>query len=178
MLMAINCFAGAMLTGCTSGGQVGGGLMTPDDVLRTGHTVYSAAQQVLGADGWSLDEQWYSCGLHDGRAEVQLRLDSRLDAALDDAPEERATRVREAWSRLGIHATLTVNSELQPTRYIVSDPPFLAGANEDGAITEIWVDEGLAYFSYVSPCVQGDIFKLQPELNSSREATISPPSSP
>lgn len=175
--MALSCSACATLSGCASAGQVGGGLTTPDDVSQAGHTVYSAAQHVLGTDGWSLAEQWFSCGVNDGRAEVQLRLDSRLNAASEDAPEKRATRVREAWASMGIDATLTVNSELKPTRYIVSDPPFLAGTNEDGAITEIWIDEGLAYFSYVSPCVPGDIFELQPEVKSSPE-TITPPSSP
>lgn len=78
---------------------------------------------------------------------------------------------------MGIDATLTVNPQLDPTRYIVSDPPFLAGTKKDGAITEVWVDEGLAYFSYVSPCVPGDIFELQPEAPSSPDATVTPPSS-
>ncbi|OZD43205.1 hypothetical protein CH252_25615 [Rhodococcus sp. 06-1477-1B] len=125
-----------------------------------------------------MDTHWISCGIDDGIAEVQLRLDSRLDAVLTDTPDNLATRVQEKWSTLGVDATLTVNTDLQPTRYIVSDPPFLAGTHEDGAITDLWVGEGLADFGYVSPCVPGDIFQLQPSKTFAPEPSVTPPSSP
>lgn len=178
VLAAIVGAACVTLSGCASAQHTDGAVATPDAVSDRGELLYSAALEILGTDGWSSHKQWFSCGLDDGTAEVQLRLDSRLDAVLTDTPDNLATRVREKWSTLGVDATLTVNTDLQPTRYIVSDPPFLAGTHEDGAITDLWVGEGLADFGYVSPCVPGDIFQLQPSKTFAPEPSVTPPSSP
>lgn len=178
LFVATVCAVSVTFSGCASAEHTDGELATPDAVSDEGAALYSAAQHVIGVDGWSLQKQWFSCGLEDGVAEVQLRLDSQLTATLSDTPENLAMRVQEKWSTLGVDATLTVNTELDPTRYIVSDPPFLAGTHKDGAITDLWVGTGLANFGYVSPCVPGDIFELQPLRTFSPAPTVTPPSSP
>lgn len=176
-LAAIACAACVTLCGWVSAEHADEDPLTPDAVSGNGERLYSAVQEVVGSEGWSSNKQWFSCGLNDGVAEVQLRLNSQLDAVLDDSPEDLATHVQEKWSTLGVKATLTVNTDLEPTRFIVSDPPFLTGTHEDGAITDLWIGEGIADFGYVSPCVPGDIFELQPSQSSSTP-TLTRPSSP
>lgn len=166
------------LMGCTSTGGKGQMNMSPQDVVEHADRLYSAAQEVLGQDGWDLDRQWFSCGLQDDVALIQLSVSSRLAADLPGRPADLVDRVKGKWATFGVHAETAVDTTLDPVRYILSDPPYLAGVNPDGSLSDLWIGTGIVKFSYVSPCVPGDIFELQPQLTSSPEPTVIPPSTP
>lgn len=147
--------------------------MTVDDVLSHGNDLYAAVRGVVGEDGWSTDEKWLSCGIADGQTMVKLRLDSRLAADFPGRPQDLIELVRGRWSTLGVDAATAVNRDLDPVRYILSDPPFLQGVREDGSISSLWLGTGIANFGYVSPCVPGDVFLLNGVTRSSLSHTSS-----
>lgn len=170
--------AGCAVTACTSQSEVRGADVTPQEVTENGDRIYEAVRAVFGEEGWDLDRQWFACDTSDGQNGVSLRLDSRFAQELPAQPQQLAERVQVAWRELGVDAQIVVNEDLDPVRYILSDPPFLGGVHEDGSITDLWVGSGIANFGYVSPCVPGDIFELQPSRTFSPAPTVTPPSSP
>lgn len=151
--------------------------MTPDQVMEKGDRLYAAALEAFGEDGWEMHRQWFACDASGDVNGVSLHLDSRFAQTLPADPQKLAEQVQIAWRNSGVNAEITVNQDLDPVRYILSDPPFLSGVNDDGSITDLWVGRGVANFGYVSPCVPGDIFELQPSQSSSTP-TVTPPSSP
>ncbi len=74
--------------------------MSPQDVVEHADRLYTAAQEVLGKDGWDLDRQWFSCGLQDDVALVQLSVSSRLAADLPGRPADLVDRVKGKWGNL------------------------------------------------------------------------------
>lgn len=174
MLMTLGCVAPA----CTPTGESEGTHMTPQQLSEKGDQLYAAVQTVFGADGWNLNRQWFACDASADVDGVSLHLDSRLAQTLPAEPHQLVDRVQGAWRELGVDAEIFVNRDLDPVRYILSNPPFMSGVNDDGSITDLWVGTGIANFGYVSPCVPGDIFELQPQMTFSPEPPVTPPSSP
>lgn len=169
-IVLLACIA---LTGCSPTNQSEEEAMTVDNVSSRGNDLYAAVRAVVGEGAWSTDEKWLSCGVTDGQARVQLRLDSRLAADIPGRPQDLIELVRERWLALGVDAAPAVNSDLDPVRYILSDPPFLQGVKQDGSTSSLWLGTGIANFGYVSPCIPGDVFLLNGVTRSSFSHTSS-----
>ncbi|WP_353664397.1 hypothetical protein [Microbacterium sp. che218] len=172
-------FGGVLaLTACSSAADNEGTGMTPAEILTRAKEVFADARVGVGEDGWTEDQKWLSCGLINEIPHVQLTFTSERRIPLSLEPAEVASRVSDRWAQIGVDAQLSIDEQLNPVRYILSDPPYLSGVNPDGSLTQLWLGADFANFSYTSPCVVGDIFELQPRGGSSSTPTVTPPSSP
>lgn len=169
---------GGALAACASQPGRGESVVTPQQVSEKGDSLFEAVTAVLGREGWDQDSQWFACDASGGANGVVLRREARLAQPSQAEPEEMLKRVQDAWGKLGVHAETAVDTTLDPVRYILSDPPYLSGVNSDGSLSDLWIGTGIVNFSYVSPCVPGDIFELQPQMTSTPEPTVTPPSTP
>lgn len=165
------------LTACSSVADNEGTDMKTAEILARAKAIFADARVGVGEDGWNEEQKWLSCGLINEIPHVQLTFTSERRIALSLEPAEVASRVSDRWEQIGVDAQLSIDEQLNPVRYILSDPPYLSGVNPDGSLTQLWLGAEFANFSYTSPCVVGDIFELQPSQTSSTP-TVTPPSSP
>lgn len=149
-----------ILTACSTDTDKGELKMSPQELRVVAQDLYQAVTATLGEDGWTASESWSACDALGGAEGVTLHFDAYLRQPLSDEPAVLSERVQAGWKKLGIDAKIAVNNDLDPARYILSDPPFRTGVNKDGSFYDLELGAGIANFSYTSPCVPGDIFEL------------------
>jgi len=160
-----------MTTGCVPTKDGEGNGMTTRAVEERAEQILRATKDVLGESGWTPHPTWVGCDAQ-GRGLVQLLFFVERLKPMEGDLGALSEKVAEKWAGLGLVARAQPVSD-RPGTYVVSDPPFLQGAKQDGTLTQLQFSATFSGLQVLSPCVEGDLAQLN-----SPQPTLTPPSSP
>ncbi|MFF1877225.1 hypothetical protein [Leifsonia sp. NPDC058230] len=136
-------------------------MRTPEEVKQEVEELYEATRDAVLGDwdigGWT----WTGCATSAGSEGGAFNIFSqRREQLLPSDPESVAKAVRAILADQGHSVTVEYIADLPKPRWVLSDPPWLAGSGPEGLLVQFTVADGYADFSATSRCVAGDLGKL------------------
>jgi hypothetical protein len=160
-----------LITGCGNAGQLESVEPIPKETTVMTNaleaksevlSLYQAMKNLLGGDWKDNTRDWGPCDMSDGKEGVSYALTSkRADQPLPSDPRGVAEQAQVIWAHFGHSVQIERDDVMTSPRYILSDPPWLAGSKPNGLLVQFSVAEDFAGFTATSRCVLGD----QEQLN-------------
>ncbi|MFF1634266.1 hypothetical protein [Leifsonia sp. NPDC058248] len=136
-------------------------MMTPEQAKQEVRALYEATRDLMPGNWFEDTRTWGTCTTASGESGAYYEfLAQRRDQPLPADPASIAEQAQRVWAAHGHPVRIQRDKTLDPPRWILSDPAWLAGTGPDGLLLQFTVGDDYADFIANSRCVAGDSVEL------------------
>ncbi|MFF1573610.1 hypothetical protein ACFVWR_12730 [Leifsonia sp. NPDC058292] len=131
--------------------------MTPEEAKAEIQDIFESTRELLGGSWTTYSRNWLECS--DPEAEPMAQYSMmyrRVEQPSPGDPADVAEQLRKLWKAHGHDVEVLFDSAVAPSRYILSDPPWMSGSSRDLPLIQFTISDNFATFSGTSRCVPGD----------------------